>query len=672
MRPRPGGRGERGTATSNQRATHRIASMRPRPGGRGERGGRTEATRQAWNASMRPRPGGRGERRRPPRPRHAAQASMRPRPGGRGERRVVALGVEAAATSFNAATTRRPWRAIVPQGVRRQALRRFNAATTRRPWRATAVVVGRAERVVMLQCGHDPEAVESARACWRRSSACWTLQCGHDPEAVESGGSTANGVSRLRASMRPRPGGRGELSQLLALMPAAQEDFNAATTRRPWRASRRRHRARAGREASMRPRPGGRGEQACSRARSTANARPASMRPRPGGRGESPTSTTPRSPKFAASMRPRPGGRGERVLSASDAAMTRKILQCGHDPEAVESHRSPRPSTTPIRLASMRPRPGGRGEHGRRAAASYCGRFNAATTRRPWRAPAKRNDANAARPRTSMRPRPGGRGEHLRAAAEYLERRRSFNAATTRRPWRAAGCGGRPHPTAVLHFNAATTRRPWRAAVRLRTSINWAVQLQCGHDPEAVESFDLATRGVPGGTRCFNAATTRRPWRAPPASVRRRLGSQLQCGHDPEAVESLSPARRRAAGPWMLQCGHDPEAVESLRTSRPSSATERFNAATTRRPWRAAWSAKARRQMLELQCGHDPEAVESDRSCRHLGGEAVKTSMRPRPGGRGERGACWPGSRADKMTSMRPRPGGRGERRVRGRCRCWR
>ena len=41
------------------------------------------------------------------------------------------------------------------------------------------------------------------------------------------------------------------------------------------------------------------------------------------------------------------------------------------------------------------------------------------------------------------------------------------------------------------------------------------VELQCGHDPEAVERRGAGQGGelrLPG----FNAATTRRPWRAPP------------------------------------------------------------------------------------------------------------------------------------------------------------
>ena len=62
--------------------------------------------------------------------------------------------------------------------------------------------------------------------------------------------------------------------------------------------------------------------------------------------------------------------------------------------------------------------------------------------------------------------------------------------------------------------------------------------LQCGHDPEAVESERCSDSGI-DGLRDFNAATTRRPWRAVQwmSTTYVHVG-QLQCGHDPEAVES--------------------------------------------------------------------------------------------------------------------------------------
>ena len=209
--------------------------------------------------------------------------------------------------------------------------------------------------------------------------------------------------------------------------------FNAATTRRPWRtatagdlpprpsiglqcghdpkavenADSRRIKPLPCSPASMRPRPEGRGEQ--SRRSRPDVGKCASMRPRPEGRGEPARQKKRRIGKRPASMRPRPEGRGERrlglPLSASD------MLQCGHDPKAVENRMK-----------------FGRGGLQRG--------FNAATTRRPWR--------------TSVH----------RHAAHHGP---SFNAATTRRPWRTTSTGDRDGGRSP-RFNAATTRRPWRTA----------------------------------------------------------------------------------------------------------------------------------------------------------------------------------------------------------------
>ena len=71
-------------------------------------------------------------------------------------------------------------------------------------------------------------------------------------------------------------------------------------------------------------------------------------------------------------MRPRPGGRGEaggggrRVRSAGE-------LQCGHDPEAVETEEGTRCTFPAVGfIASMRPRPGGRGERRQDPCGSTC------------------------------------------------------------------------------------------------------------------------------------------------------------------------------------------------------------------------------------------------------------------------------------------------------------
>ena len=222
--------------------------MRPRPEGRGERGCGLLASRVALQCGHDPKavenPSGGGERQR-------RTASMRPRPEGRGERR--ASDQPRGRRSFNAATTRRPWR--TPCAHRLDWPARFNAATTRRPWRTDAL---RRRRSGVLQCGHDPKAVENDRddrdlrgrqtasmrprpegrgERWSRSrpkSGATGLQCGHDPKAVEN-------AEQLRGRSSRR--------------------FNAATTRRPWRTGRDRMHATVGMRASMRPRPEGRGER---------------------------------------------------------------------------------------------------------------------------------------------------------------------------------------------------------------------------------------------------------------------------------------------------------------------------------------------------------------------------------------------------------------------------
>src|SRR5271167_2702875 len=85
-----------------------------------------------------------------------------------------------------------------------------------------------------------------------------------------------------------------------------------------------------------------------------------------------------------ASMRPRPGGRGE-LPFAKVCKIQRSGLQCGHGQEAVENVPD-HPSNLLLTSASMRPRPGGRGElRHEDCFSSIPLRFNAATARRPWR-----------------------------------------------------------------------------------------------------------------------------------------------------------------------------------------------------------------------------------------------------------------------------------------------
>ena len=85
----------------------------------------------------------------------------------------------------------------------------FNAATTRRPWR-TRIGVATAADYRQLQCGHGPKAVENCRE-------------------------TRHGLPQATASMRPRPEGRGEPGADATLQERHARGFNAATARRPWR-----------------------------------------------------------------------------------------------------------------------------------------------------------------------------------------------------------------------------------------------------------------------------------------------------------------------------------------------------------------------------------------------------------------------------------------------------
>ena len=200
----------------------------------------------------------------------------------------------------------------------------------------------------------------------------------------------------------------------------------------------------------------------------------------------------------------------------------------------------------------MRPRPEGRGELAPQLRGLESCSFNAATTRRPWRTASSRQTTTNAFD--------------------------CFNAATTRRPWRtfgdvtsqvAAEASMRPRPEGRgerhsgidahngASFNAATTRRPWRTSGGPCGCVQGA--LQCGHDPKAVENREAC---VGDRVHCFNAATTRRPWRTRARSGRRRSG--LQCGHDPKAVENHVLCRPMSAEA-RLQCGHDPKAVENSR-----------------------------------------------------------------------------------------------------------
>ena len=360
--------------------------------------------------------------------------------------------------------------------------------------------------------------------------------------------------------------------------------------------------------ASIRPRPGGRGDPATIRRGCSCRVARASIRPRPGGRGDTRCrlhdliGRPGRSFNSATTRRP---WRPDYEVDADRPCRTGR-LQFGHDPEAVET------SVRPARCRTAR------------------SGFNSATTRRPWR-PA-REAANGKR-------------------QGVLQFGHDPEAVETRRPWR-------PPAHVDESFNSATTRRPWRPSQSLDSCRAILRELQFGHDPEAVETFTVA---------------------------RRRSPHRLQFGHDPEAVETEQHATRRRG--QELQFGHDPEAVE---TRGPDYRQKQSTPLASIRPrpggrgdglnGRSHWTSHAalqfghdpeavetanRRQStpepVALQFGHDPEAVET-RSGMFATRRHARASIRPRPGGRGDRHRAERHRQRKETASIRPRPGGRGDR----------
>ena len=235
-------------------------------------------------------------------------------------------------------------------------------------------------------------------------------------------------------------------------------------------------------------------------------------------------------------------------------------------------------------MASMGPRPCGRGRTDTTPGLTTDQCFNGATALRPWTASsacsslARRhcfNGATALRPWTagrrrgrarqglaSMGPRPCGRGRRGRQRASSF----GFRASMGPRP-----CGrGRRYDGAVKHcrykrFNGATALRPWTAMTRAGSERSWHL-LQWGHGLAAVDGKSAAPSHS-----------------SPTASMGPR-----PCGRgreDPDMTYDAPPA---------LQWGHGLAAVDGpagfTNPRRPSG----FNGATALRPWTAAWRGNAR------------------------------------------------------------------------------
>ena len=226
----------------------------------------------------------------------------------------------------------------------------FNGATALRPWTAAYLYAG-------------------------RRAATQQLQWGHGLAAVDGRGGRQARLGR-RASMGPRPCGRGRFSGFSAQPP----DCPASMGPRPCGRGRHEGDRRQGSRdrASMGPRPCGRGRAASGSARRSrwcsfngATALRPWTGPNPKGH----------SPRPRASMGPRPCGRGRLAEGDQDGPIV--VLQWGHGLAAVDGRNSPRTSV-PRR------------------------RFNGATALRPWTE--RGVPLLEARRCASMGPRPCGRG----------------------------------------------------------------------------------------------------------------------------------------------------------------------------------------------------------------------------------------------------------------------
>jgi hypothetical protein len=92
----------------------------------------------------------------------------------------------------------------------------------------------------------------------------------------------------------------------------------------------------------------------------------------------------------------------------------------------------------------------------------------------------------------SMRPRPRGRGERGRRCRPFPSDDR-FNAATAQGPWRTSA-NDYAYVATTNCFNAATAQGPWRTSAN-RSAVILPTLLQCGHGSGAVENQQEAGDG---------------------------------------------------------------------------------------------------------------------------------------------------------------------------------
>ena len=270
-----------------------------------------QAAALATAASIRPRPGGRGKGQgRREGVRRRVPASIRPRPGGRGKARRWAVRGWGTRASIRPRPGGRGKGYIVSTGAGYTLTLQFGhdpEVVERFVYEADVFLMHK------LQFGHDPEVVESGASAVPVITVD-ALQFGHDPEVVES-----------RAEDRAGP---------------RADRFNSATTRRSWKARARVRVAGRHDDASIRPRPGGRGK---SIARGSELVRPDGFN----------SATTRRSWKVAYAALHSHRGPCFNSATTRRSWKVRRLLLVAHLAE----------------VASIRPRPGGRGKRRTRSVA---------------------------------------------------------------------------------------------------------------------------------------------------------------------------------------------------------------------------------------------------------------------------------------------------------------
>ena len=423
---------------------------------------------------------------------------------------------------------------------------------------------------------------------------------------------------RPKASMGPRPFGRGRPSRLNRTLPR-HTGFNGAATFRPrkaeeppdpWTPASALQWGRDLSAAEGLPGPMRRRAQA-----------PASMGPRPFGRGRNCAPCGSYWRRFA-SMGPRPFGRGR--ISIWNAHGPSNELQWGRDLSAAEGARGQEHARV-VRGASMGPRPFGRGREKKREA------FLQIFGMLQWG-----RDLSAAEGSNSriidINDKELQWGRDLSAAegmtpAVTVGTMGSFNGAATFRPRKASRTNGRH--LWLPGFNGAATFRPRKAPPDF-TRPESRRQLQWGRDLSAAEG------GSRAGGRGLAAGASMGPR---PFGRGRRNAGKRQARNGTASMGPRPFGRGRLEAPLYTR---SPWGFNGAATFRPRKAPARalssstrpcFNGAATFRPRKVAGGPRSARQVA-LQWGRDLSAAEggrgSARPCVDLGSFNGAATFRPR------------------------------------------